>query len=704
MPTSSSSQQFSASSSQLSPSSSLYSSRSSSSLSPSSSPSPTPTPKPHTIVYLNQLPTTLFITAATTIFSYTIPADTFWDTTYGFTDLKFGYTGKLPAWLSFDASTGVFSGFPTTQDVGVVLLRIYATTIDGQQSEGQPLTILVRYNGYFGYLFSAAVRVSIPTNSRRRGVEFDEMPMRVGRQLLDSSTSAPTIQDCSNKTTLTGTERISFIEIVSNFLNVSESDLSLIVIIKIQTAPCEFLVDFTVNSIENCGDALNMEQELNDGVSYGNFSGDLLPHFVFEGLSTLIPQCSMILFPAAGSHTNTLNNFQATVLPVAIIAGILLILGLLGFFIFRRVARKEEKGINSTFAPRKPLVLSGERAGGKSELDRTRRPVVFTDEHPPFDDSPVERAAPSYDQVAVGRQTSTRNPPSYRPPPNYPMASLRSRKGSSRAGTDDSSSEPSVYFDERTVTTTTETNPYTDDHEYEVPKAPPGYRPPPSFQQSILRADRIASTRSPPGYKAPPVFGGKSIRFADVEPEDEDNDKQQQQPTARQPPSYRAAPKFQNSVTENDLARAVLVNEDYGDIKAAALPQYPTAQRQAPAYKTPPKFQGSIDESDAARPLQTNETYSIPPAASTALPAQRPAPGYKAPPKFQASVDESSSLPSRPVQVSDVKVDTGIKPAGQRSAPAYRSAPVFQNSIDSDAAPVSPSHVNIGLPGKPQPK
>jgi Ca2+-binding RTX toxin-like protein len=67
-------------------------------------------------------------------FSLTVPANTFSDVDNAALTLSATLAdgGALPAWLSFDAGTGVLSGTPTNGDVGSVAVRISAS--DGQYS------------------------------------------------------------------------------------------------------------------------------------------------------------------------------------------------------------------------------------------------------------------------------------------------------------------------------------------------------------------------------------------------------------------------------------------------------------------------------------------------------------------------------------------------------------------------------------------
>ncbi|PPC74734.1 hypothetical protein C4K68_24280, partial [Pokkaliibacter plantistimulans] len=63
-------------------------------------------------------------------FSFVVPAGTFADVDAG-DSLTLSATladgSALPSWLSFDASTGTFSGTPDNGDVGSLSIRVIAT-------------------------------------------------------------------------------------------------------------------------------------------------------------------------------------------------------------------------------------------------------------------------------------------------------------------------------------------------------------------------------------------------------------------------------------------------------------------------------------------------------------------------------------------------------------------------------------------------
>ncbi|PPC74282.1 hypothetical protein C4K68_26570, partial [Pokkaliibacter plantistimulans] len=70
-------------------------------------------------------------------FSFTLPAGTFADVDAG-DSLTLTATlangAALPGWLSFDASTGLFSGTPAAANVGSLSITVTATDADGAQA------------------------------------------------------------------------------------------------------------------------------------------------------------------------------------------------------------------------------------------------------------------------------------------------------------------------------------------------------------------------------------------------------------------------------------------------------------------------------------------------------------------------------------------------------------------------------------------
>ncbi|MCE9680623.1 putative Ig domain-containing protein, partial [Shewanella sp. AS1] len=61
-------------------------------------------------------------------FSFGVPAGTFADIDSGDT---LTLSASTPAWLSFDATTGIFSGTPANSDVGTAAITVTATDSQG---------------------------------------------------------------------------------------------------------------------------------------------------------------------------------------------------------------------------------------------------------------------------------------------------------------------------------------------------------------------------------------------------------------------------------------------------------------------------------------------------------------------------------------------------------------------------------------------
>ncbi|PPC75431.1 hypothetical protein C4K68_20610, partial [Pokkaliibacter plantistimulans] len=90
------------------------------------------------VVNTNDVPTSAGITdqaaSEDSAFRFTVPAGTFSDVDTG-DSLTLSATladgSALPSWLSFDASTGTFSGTPDNGDVGVISITVTATDTSG---------------------------------------------------------------------------------------------------------------------------------------------------------------------------------------------------------------------------------------------------------------------------------------------------------------------------------------------------------------------------------------------------------------------------------------------------------------------------------------------------------------------------------------------------------------------------------------------
>jgi Putative Ig domain/Domain of unknown function (DUF4114)/FG-GAP-like repeat len=90
-----------------------------------------------TVVNRSPVVANLIMSTAVTqgnLFNFTVPANTFSDPDPGDTltySAKLANGNPLPAWVSFNATTGVFSGTPTASDVGNVVFQIKATDKGG---------------------------------------------------------------------------------------------------------------------------------------------------------------------------------------------------------------------------------------------------------------------------------------------------------------------------------------------------------------------------------------------------------------------------------------------------------------------------------------------------------------------------------------------------------------------------------------------
>jgi hypothetical protein len=376
-------------------------------------------------VLLNRLPRTLSVEAST-VFEYSVPVDTFWSESYGF-NLTLTFQQSLPSWLSFDASTRTFSGIPLNSDVGLLTIWIVAQDGKGRSSLREPLTVLVRENTRDDYLLTVYLTVSLPFNSRRRMSDND-----IVQESKDCNTDADVMRrapvafkDCSLSDTLSAANRFLILSKMSGFLSTQPGELSLTDIRTVNESPCQILVEISDNSVGTCLDASLKAQDIELARDDGRLEALLAPTFSLAALSLFAPECTVVVDIPAGESTATTSDFSATIAPVAIIAGVILLVGLLAFIMFRHRAHKQDKGVNVTFGPKSVKSMSEARIDPSHGISNSRDAHTARGapgQVPDFQSSemPViyEEATPEEEEThaATGPDNTL---PSYRRPPPY---------------------------------------------------------------------------------------------------------------------------------------------------------------------------------------------------------------------------------------------------------------------------------------------
>lgn len=304
------------------------------------------------------------------------------------------------------------------------------------------------------------------------------------------------LEDCP--ATLGPMTRVDLVQGAAAFYSTSTSNVNLLAIRPVLLAPntpeeaCAFEVSLTLNNVTTCeeardtqGDAVNSESRLQAAL---NAQGDST--FIVEDVATRVDECMVVALPPVAAVSD--DDLASTILPAALVAGALLVLGGLAFVVLRRQPKRTERGVDGTFDPRTPVVLPSDRHMPGNEFS-LRDPALLASEpwqyakgtpdgdnervaSPTFDEYLTGRAnPPAYDRAAQTRALLGRGP-EYRPPPAYPY----------EAGLDGSLGAPYATVPGggrdgvTTVTTTTTTVTRYGDF-----KEPPPYARPPDYASAL---------------------------------------------------------------------------------------------------------------------------------------------------------------------------------------------------------------------------
>lgn len=460
------------------------------------------------------------------LFTYQIPADTFYDVNDMF-NLVYSLTNtNLPAWLTYDPVTRTFSGVPTNADLGVVSIRVVAANTNMIVSLPEPFAINVVQD----YRFSPPLTGDVV-------LDVDIVPQQDASRRRRMT--APSCPD-----TLPGTVRSAVVESLASALNASTADVNLISVDKVAGTDCNFAVRFADNRVEGCEDAQDRQAILEDAntepsinSSFATVFSSLAPsvNVTVLGVSLNVSACEAKLLPEVGAAQDRETQLVAGVVPAAVIAAVLLLLGLIGFVAFRKRAHKEPQGINETFFPREPVVLDTERNLDFVEVqhdwrdptvlgpDSATGSVAMLEYAPPKERRPPAYVAPpDLDSDATG----PKKPPLYRPPPSYPFEGQM--RGADFLGLGpglDSDAAAALLgefgpdgFTTTTVTTTTTT---TYGRHGQQPPIYPDQLVQPAFASSYGNNPR--RPRDPPEFAPPPSFDD-TARSRDAYFPDEDSD------------------------------------------------------------------------------------------------------------------------------------------------------------------------------------
>ena len=447
------------------------------------------------------LPSSITVTAGGAPLDYTIPGDTFWSNIYGF-NLTYQVNDPLPAWMLFDASTRTLSGIPTNTDAGAVLFKVSAADVTGLQSPEVPFSVVANLDPQTVFLFTAAMTVGVPAQVRRRTTLQDlvEAAEDCNSPKPRVRRAPPTVASCKAGSTLTAAERMAFQSALGTTLALPLARISILSIQVVSTSPCHVEVEWAASAVSSCQQSEALDTDLQNAVADGSLAAALLPSLVFVEVQVNATVCSTIVVPPAGATGSTQSDFSASIVPVAVIAGVILLVGLVALLVLRHRNRKSAKGIDSTFEPRAPTVLGGERALDFSEYNVAHDLSALGLGKPDYS-ARDEPPPPSFAAAAAEHQPSRKPLPKYKPPPPYARSKRKSR--SSRVVPSSSSDIEEV---EAVVTLAAESAPW--ENNVVVTMEPgtssrsrnaPPYMPPPSYVASRNR-NRDKAFKAAPAY------------------------------------------------------------------------------------------------------------------------------------------------------------------------------------------------------------
>eukprot|EP00053_Salpingoeca_punica_P017489 m.168605 g.168605 ORF g.168605 m.168605 type:complete len:543 (+) comp17220_c0_seq1:1053-2681(+) len=370
------------------------------------------------------------------VFVYKVPSDTFYDSLYGFNltlDLE---PEVFPDWLFYEKANITLKGVPTNADVGLVSYRLYATNPLGKTGVPEPLgfevvadnrpepalriNLVVELTREVGPLTTTAATDNPSTTARRR--------------LLASSGSC--------QPSLRAAERYDIAQRFAQVLSGSSNNTQVINLVSVSTNasnPCMKVLVFSDNRVLSCDDAGSQQTDLKALVQNNSLQEQLGADYQLVTLDFEQSRCSSAVAPRTTDAAVESSPFGSTVVAAVVIGAVVVLLGCVAMFVYRRVSHKKELHLGATFQPRPPTTMDSDRSMSTSEFDR-KAPALLDSEPWLFSREPANdflydlARPPRFDPgAAVYEEAGTVAPPQYRPPPMYPMDDSRPSDKGGRA-------------------------------------------------------------------------------------------------------------------------------------------------------------------------------------------------------------------------------------------------------------------------------
>ena len=297
------------------------------------------------------------------MFEYAIPSDTFWDSYDGFNLTYVVDTIQSTDWLSVSGIS--FIGVPLASDVSnVAHFRVYAINSIGVSSPVLPFAIVAQSNVNLQVVYYVGLTMQGSSATQRRGAGIISCPADISSSQF----------------------RANLILSLGPMLSIPFYSIDLLSF-QVDSLSCVVDILLTDNAISTCSSAATQVgwDFISTFPTIGTTQTILDVRLILQNISAFVsPTCtinsSLPLLQSINTNAHTSasrrSSFFSTALPVILIAGCLLVLGCLGFYVLRRVTRKKKLGINETFFPREPIFLNTDRMFNLTEYSRTE-PVIL---------------------------------------------------------------------------------------------------------------------------------------------------------------------------------------------------------------------------------------------------------------------------------------------------------------------------------------
>lgn len=328
-------------------------------------------------------------------------------------------------WLRFNETLKFFEGLPTNADVGAYSFFLQAVDSANQFSPPLFFTINVPLDVRLEPNILLLLTFDRIATRRRRSESIGDFsasfPDFLSQQLERHRRACP-----PDSLTLTITERLSLVSVLSSFFDVFDNDINIVSITGI-IATCQVEVSASDNSAASCTAATNRQEQIENGAEeLRSLLSSVSATLRIASLSVDIQDCPVVALP--GTTTGSEEMLSTTIVPAIVIAAVILSLVIVALVLLRRRSMKDERGINNeTFGARVPVVLETDRQVGHNEFER-HRPATLSSAPWLYDKGYVDvqtgPSSPTYQyaqkQPPILTEDTLASKFMYRPPPAYP--------------------------------------------------------------------------------------------------------------------------------------------------------------------------------------------------------------------------------------------------------------------------------------------